>query len=110
VPTCDSRRLLSRRHARLTRTGQRWYVEDLESTNGTSVNNVVVAERARLRDGDVLHVRDLTFRRRPMRSRGWQASRRLHRDVTTDHSLVVVFAFALSFKHFATAESRRVDR
>lgn len=42
---------VSRRHARLERAADGWYVEDLGSTNGVKVNGARV-ERSHLRDGD----------------------------------------------------------
>lgn len=44
---------VSRRHAQLTYTGQDWSIEDLNSTNGTMVNNRRVT-RCPLRSGDLL--------------------------------------------------------
>lgn len=42
---------VSRRHAALVRRGEEWWVVDLESTNGTQVNDEPTAEQ-RLRTGD----------------------------------------------------------
>lgn len=44
---------VSRRHAQLTFTGSDWSIEDLNSTNGTMVNNRRIT-RCPLRNGDVL--------------------------------------------------------
>lgn len=44
---------VSRSHAQITCSGQDWSIEDLNSTNGTLVNNRRVT-RSPLRDGDVL--------------------------------------------------------
>ena len=44
---------VSRRHAELTYTGSDWTLEDLNSTNGTFVNNRRIM-RCPLRDGDIL--------------------------------------------------------
>ncbi len=46
---------VSRRHAELTRHDDGWHVEDLDSTNGTTVNGEA-ATGARLTDGDVVEV------------------------------------------------------
>lgn len=46
---------VSRRHAELSFDGANWTIRDLNSTNGTLVNDVDVAE-ARLHDGDVLTI------------------------------------------------------
>ena len=68
TPGCDARIdsvLASRRHARVSKRGSAWTVEDLGSTNGTWLNGRLV-RRARLLPGDelalgstdcVLHVR-----------------------------------------------------
>lgn len=46
---------VSRPHARLTRVDERWLLQDLGSSNGTSVNNVPVSEKGRvLSDGDII--------------------------------------------------------
>jgi two-component system NtrC family sensor kinase len=43
---------VSRRHAEMTPDGTNWFVRDLDSTNGTLVNNVVIGERTALHPGD----------------------------------------------------------
>ena len=49
-------------HAVLTFRGRAWYVEDLESTNGTYVNGVPVERVAPLGFGDELQVGEVQFR------------------------------------------------
>ena len=49
-------------HAVLTFRGRAWYVEDLESTNGTYVNGVPVERVAPLGFGDELQVGEVRFR------------------------------------------------
>jgi two-component system cell cycle response regulator len=44
---------VSRRHARFYREGDDWWLEDLQSTNGTYVNDEQI-ERRRLEDGDIV--------------------------------------------------------
>ncbi len=46
---------VSARHAKLTRDGDGYYIEDMNSRNGTIVNNTPV-ERALLRDGDEIRL------------------------------------------------------
>jgi penicillin-binding protein 1A len=46
--------LVSRRHARLERRGERWVVVDLDSTNFTKVNDERVVRERELADGDSL--------------------------------------------------------
>jgi DNA-binding NtrC family response regulator len=47
--------LISRRHARLRRTGSSWFIEDLDSRNGINVNGEAVKQAA-ITDGDVIRV------------------------------------------------------
>ena len=49
---------VSRRHARLWFDNGRWYLEDLQSANGTLVNNVRVYQPVALNDGDVINFGD----------------------------------------------------
>jgi transcriptional regulator with GAF, ATPase, and Fis domain len=51
----------SRRHARIRREGERWSLEDLGSSNGTSLNDSRI-EKAWLSDGDEITVGDVRFR------------------------------------------------
>ncbi len=52
---------VSREHARVLQDGRRWFVEDMNSTNGTFLNDERVLGRAELRDGDILSVGDVPF-------------------------------------------------
>jgi DNA-binding NtrC family response regulator len=47
--------LISRRHARLRRTGSSWFIEDLESRNGVSLNGETI-QQAALTEGDVIRI------------------------------------------------------
>jgi eukaryotic-like serine/threonine-protein kinase len=47
-------RTVSRRHARLWFDNGRWFIEDLQSANGTQVNNIRVYQPVSLNDGDVI--------------------------------------------------------
>jgi len=47
---------ISRRHAELTPDDGRWFINDLESANGTFVNGIRVAERRPLQPGDQVRV------------------------------------------------------
>jgi len=54
---------VSRRHARITRHGDGWVVEDLESTNGTFLNGERVLAPQPLADGDVIELGDAVLLR-----------------------------------------------
>ncbi|MEZ4364937.1 MAG: GGDEF domain-containing protein [Kofleriaceae bacterium] len=61
---CDiqvDRDSVSRRHARVFRTGEQWMVEDLGSTNGSYVNDVPV-QRSVLRDSDFVKIGAAIFK------------------------------------------------
>ncbi len=49
---------VSRRHARLWFENGKWYLEDLQSSNGTMVNNVRIFQPVELQDGDVISFGD----------------------------------------------------
>jgi serine phosphatase RsbU (regulator of sigma subunit)/pSer/pThr/pTyr-binding forkhead associated (FHA) protein len=53
---------VSRRHAAVLREQGRYFVEDLQSRNGTFVNDRKIADRTPLRDGDYLVICDQEFR------------------------------------------------
>jgi pSer/pThr/pTyr-binding forkhead associated (FHA) protein len=52
---------VSREHARLRRNGRRVMLEDLNSTNGTFLNDERLLEPMELRDGDTVSVGDVKF-------------------------------------------------
>jgi pSer/pThr/pTyr-binding forkhead associated (FHA) protein len=52
---------VSREHARLLRDGRRVMLEDLDSTNGTFLNDERILEPMELRDGDSVSVGDVKF-------------------------------------------------
>jgi eukaryotic-like serine/threonine-protein kinase len=53
-----SERTVSRRHARLWFSDGRWYLEDLQSANGTLVNNTRIYQPVVLNDNDVINFGD----------------------------------------------------
>jgi hypothetical protein len=53
---------VSGRHARFSLLGENLIVEDLGSTNGTTVNGVRVQGAEQLQDGDVVGIGDVTMR------------------------------------------------
>jgi serine/threonine protein kinase len=54
---------VSRRHARLSKRGETWWLDDLHSLNGTFVNNVEVkhGQPVALKDGDMIRFSQMTF-------------------------------------------------
>ncbi len=64
-PSCDhvfDHPLVSRRHARLTRTRTGFTVEDLGSSNGTFVNGVLISQPTPLNIGDVVSLSSYEIR------------------------------------------------
>ncbi|NOX55134.1 MAG: FHA domain-containing protein [Planctomycetes bacterium] len=64
-PSCDvvlSVPAVSRRHAAIVQIADRFYLEDLESKNGTFLNGVLVGGMTELREGDLIDVCDTVFR------------------------------------------------
>ena len=53
---------VSGRHARFSLMGQNLFIEDLGSTNGTSVNGQPIAEPTALKNNDVVNVGDVAIR------------------------------------------------
>lgn len=53
-----SGRSVSRRHARMWFDNGRWILEDLQSSNGTRVNNIPITQPVVLTDGDVVNFGD----------------------------------------------------
>lgn len=52
---------ISANHATLTQKGDRWYCEDLGSTNGTYINGGRIAQSTLIRDGDTLRMGNTTL-------------------------------------------------
>src|ERR687889_387818 len=84
---CDiqvDRDSVSRRHARVYRTGESWSVEDLQSTNGSYVNDVPVTKSV-LRDADFLKIGAAIFKF--LSGTGVEASNHKHGHLTGDYVL-----------------------
>jgi hypothetical protein len=65
APNCDcvlAEDCISRRHAHLWREGERWYLRDIGSRNGTRVNGVRVTEAIEVRPGDRVSLGGATYR------------------------------------------------
>jgi transcriptional regulator with GAF, ATPase, and Fis domain len=58
----------SRRHARVTASGGLWFINDLDTTNGTRVDGELVAPRSPLGDGQVVAIGDVRLRFRLCRA------------------------------------------
>lgn len=80
----------SRRHARIRKVGQHYEIEDLNSSNGTRVNNRLI-DKAILSDGDVISIHEtrIEFRASPG---GQDASgQRVHViEVDAGHELITI--------------------
>ena len=46
----------SSRHARISRKGSQWWLEDLESSNGTLLNGVEIDRPSVITNGDVISI------------------------------------------------------
>ena len=67
APNCDCvvpEDCVSRRHAQLWRDGERWFLRDLGSRNGTRVNGMRVIEDVEVRPGDRLSLGGAAYRLR----------------------------------------------
>lgn len=51
-------RYISRKHISITKRGDKYYIEDLQSTNGTFVNNQLLTSPRILKTGDIIKVGD----------------------------------------------------
>ena len=65
APNCDCvlpEECVSRKHVQLWRDGERWFLRDLGSRNGTRVNGMRVIETTEVRVGDRLSLGGATYR------------------------------------------------
>lgn len=65
---------VSKHHARLTGQGDHWLIEDLNSINGTLVNDTQITEPHRLQPNDTVTLGSLTFRIKDI-SQSWVETR-----------------------------------
>ena len=83
---------ISRRHAELTPDDGRWYIRDLNSSNGTFVNGVQVTDRQLLRPGDQVRTGStlLVFGEdtKPALDRGVRVAKKGEIDVNVQHTVV----------------------
>jgi len=65
-PSCDvciDSVRISRVHCCIYRDGRKVFVRDLNSTNGLRINGIQITSQAELREGDVLSIANLRYRR-----------------------------------------------
>ena len=65
-PSCDvciDSVRISRVHCCIYRDGKKFFVRDLNSTNGVRINGLLVTDQAQLHDGDLLTIANLRYRR-----------------------------------------------
>ena len=65
APNCDCvlpDECVSRKHAQLWRDGERWFLRDIGSRNGTRVNGVRVSEITEVRPGDRVNLGGAVYR------------------------------------------------
>ncbi|MFH1454294.1 MAG: FHA domain-containing protein [Armatimonadota bacterium] len=53
---------ISGAHLKIKKLNEVYYIEDLDSTNGTFVNNKLVAKSLRLKDQDIINLGDVQIR------------------------------------------------
>lgn len=53
--------VVSKRHAKITKVQKEYYIEDLESSNGTNVDGKRITERTRLQDGSIIRLGNKAF-------------------------------------------------
>ncbi|MBQ3783156.1 MAG: FHA domain-containing protein [Lachnospiraceae bacterium] len=53
--------VVSKRHAKITKVQKEYYIEDLESSNGTNVDGKRIIERTILQDGSIIRLGNKTF-------------------------------------------------
>ena len=64
---------ISRKHGRVFPDGTHWVVEDLNSSNGTFINDVRI-QRVQLKDGDVVRFGDIPFKFQMAQAQAQQAA------------------------------------
>lgn len=112
-PRCQvliASREVSAQHARITRVGDRYYLEDLRSRNGSYLNEKPV-EREALKDGDVVRIGRVTFRFE-LRAMEREEERRLQQPPESSHVTVELDATRDVFLLNAvtvSSGSRRLD-
>jgi two-component system cell cycle response regulator len=76
---------MSRRHARITKLGQHYVLEDLGSTNGTRVNGERITQPRQIHDGDRIQLGESTMLRANLSdAREAEAARKLYASATLD--------------------------
>lgn len=80
---------VSKNHAEIFRRGDRYFIRDMNSTNGTCVNGQKIKDETPLSDGDILHIahKEFSFRLQST-SDGEPSSHTLAADSGTRESLI----------------------
>ncbi|MBQ0794659.1 FHA domain-containing protein [Zhongshania sp.] len=83
--------LLSRRHAKLSFIDEEWLLEDLNSTNGTSVNNRQITRPTKVKVGDVIKFGEAAYYLKSSADDGRTivASRLPQKDISSGGSVVI---------------------
>ena len=61
IALLDPKEFVSSQHFQLTRRGKDYWIKDLDSTNGTEVNDQLITEQ-KLEDGDVIRVGEIELK------------------------------------------------
>jgi len=100
---------VSRRHARLFRRDDGWFVEDLGSRNGTLLNGRAVSGSAPLGAGDIVRIGDTTLRVTALGEKPPTADT-TGADATTDQSVFSVLRPASELMQVAGTDARASSR
>lgn len=102
---------VSRRHARIEKANEDWYIVDLGSTNGTYVNDTLIQPRAKLVSGQFIKIGDSIFKYLNGDNIESAYHEEIYRTVVTDGLTQVANKRALGeFLEREVARSRRHNR
>lgn len=102
---------VSRRHCRIEKANEDWYIVDLGSTNGTYVNDILIQPRARLSSGQFIKIGDSIFKYLNGDNIESAYHEEIYRTVVTDGLTQVANKRALGdFLEREVARSRRHNR
>ncbi len=101
---------VSRRHAQIVYSKPHYYLEDLNSRNGSMLNNEFVTGRTRLFDGSEIQICDIVFRFTRSSVASGKRGRPTVATESTDESVYGSKVFSLSDKHSERDDSQLVSR